>query len=745
MSNDTIDPSAHHGASGPMGLLMRWATLLLPILNSTYIQESLRLLILGSVIETGRRVCQWLLDRFTSGFFVTAHFAQGDYAYDWLNEFLAAQDIWTNSREFRVTATNTDARYIFTPGGSASTERTIAPKQSNDGNPHPIYFPSSEMPQVMRWRGHWIQVNRKFVPMTPFQDGDISGGELTLTVYTRRKRVLDDLVEEARQFYIKSSKPPATARNRAMNLSLTATFRQGDWVYEWILEYLSQQGAWNNATDVNVTAKTAEKKWGMNLGGNDREERLQAYYHPSGSAPHLWNYNGTWIQVLRLAGSRDYRTGREEGGQLMLTIYTTRKAVLDELVAAAAAQYWETSKRRVTVHMAEGYGDWGMVMTKQIRPMDSVILPGGLIETIVNDLREFMDTKDWYSAAGIPWRRGVLLWGPPGTGKSTTVHAIAGELQLEVYFISLSNASLDDNSLQRLVAGTPPNSILLLEDIDCAFPSREPDESQLDRPFDPYGQSLNRSNVTLSGILNILDSVSSEEGRIVFATTNHVDRLDPALLRPGRMDLRIEYKLASKDQTTGIFKRFYSHELMSKAMSQSGLGNKEKTSKTVLSSEASKLIQASDESFMSQLPSPERIAELAEAFGSKIPEGKYSVAQLQGFLLSKKKNPAGAVEEIEAWMQERDKEKEEKEKRIRARKKEIDVWERQERRRMAREKAEEEEERRRNEEEIAAADSDAEEGEDKDDDSNVVEVDGEAAERGSSKSGDNNSEDGKQG
>jgi len=260
-----------------------------------------------------------------------------------------------------------------------------------------------------------------------------------------------------------------------------------------------------------------------------------------------------------------------------------------------------------------------------------------------------------------------------------------------VYFISLSNASLDDNSLQTLVSNTPANSILLLEDIDCAFPSREPEESQLDQPFNPYSQPLNRSKVTLSGLLNILDSVSSEEGRIVFATTNHVDRLDPALMRPGRMDLRIEYKLATREQIIGIFKRFYSDELMSKAMRQS---NASTTKKTVLSTEALKLIQASDDStFLSQLPSQEKIAELAMAFGDKIPELTYSIAQLQGFLLSKKKNPAGAVEDVGTWMEERGKEKDEKELRVRARKKEMEIWEKQNRQRIAREKAEEEAER----------------------------------------------------
>ncbi|KAG8920062.1 hypothetical protein FRC02_001183 [Tulasnella sp. 418] len=583
-----------------------------------------------------------------------------------LNPFLAnywhvqaSQDVWTDAREYRVTVTNTDARRLITPGGYASAERYVIPKRGNDGYPRPIFFPSSEMPQVMRWKGYWIQVTRKGGQCS--LPGPVQGGcEMTITIFTRRKQVLDTLIEEARQHYIKSSKPPGWACPSNTNLSITATFRQGDWVYDWILEYLSNQGVWNNTTDVTVTSNIAEKKWGLCLGRNDQDERHQAYYLPTGSMPFLWRYNGTWIQIVRTSGTRDYRTGREEGGTLTLTLFTTQKTVLDELVTEAAAQYSEISKRRVTVHIAEGYGDWGTVITKQIRPMDSVILPKGLIEIVVDDLREFMETKDWYSAAGIPWRKGVLLWGPPGTGKSTTVHAIAGELQLEVYFVSLSNALLDDNGLRRLVSATPPRSILLLEDIDCAFPSRDADDAYSDQQSSFCGPLSTKTGVTLSGLLNVIDSVSSQEGRIVFATTNHIDRLDPALMRPGRIDLRIEYKLTNREQITRLFKRFYSHELMNKARHQSADGVH--TPKSILPTETSNLIRTSDDStFVAQLPSPETIAELAESFGAKIPEGQFSVAQLQGFLLSKKKNPFEAVETIEAWVQQQRKEIEKKE------------------------------------------------------------------------------------
>ncbi|KAG9035195.1 hypothetical protein FRB95_011929 [Tulasnella sp. JGI-2019a] len=677
--------------------LIGWISIFLPMLNSPYVQESLRFFFLGTVLETGRRIFQWTLDRFTSGFFVTAHFNQGDWAYDWLNEFLAAQEIWTNSREYRVTASNLEREWNNMPGAFSNTYAARADKAEvdKDGNPRPLYFPASDMPQVIWWHRHWVQVTRRVGEVS--LNGE-SNGSLSITIYTRKKKVLDDLVEEARLHYIKTAKPPLAAQSKKNNLTIRAVFEQADYTYSWLLDFLNKNNAWKNANEVIVTAKSSQQKWGMDLGGQDRDEKLRAYYQPCSSAPHLWNWKGTWIQVLRTPGSKDYRTGKEEGASLTLTLFTGRKETLDELVAAAAARYWDTSSRLVTVHMCESYGDWGAIITKQIRPMDSVILPQGMTDLILDDLREFMSNKDWYAAAGIPWRRGVLLWGPPGTGKSTTVHAMAGELQLEIYCVPISNSSLDDSSLQRLVSSTPPNCILLLEDIDCAFASRDDEEDEEEalngKAFDPYRLGQAKSSVTLSGLLNLLDSVSSEEGRIVFATTNHVDRLDSALLRPGRMDLRVEYKNATKGQAADLFTRFYSQELMIKSVEAAAAVTQQREDAAsaaaeasaaasttvahkpkVISKEAAELIKRADNSsFVTTVPTVEEIATLATEFSEKIPEHKYSIAQLQGYLLCSKRDPRGAVTLLDEWLQIREKEDADKEERLAKRKVERQKW-----------------------------------------------------------------------
>ncbi|KAG6815477.1 hypothetical protein H0H87_001452, partial [Tephrocybe sp. NHM501043] len=279
---------------------------------------------------------------------------------------------------------------------------------------------------------------------------------------------------------------------------------------------------------------------------------------------------------------------------------------------------------------------WSNVKHKARRPVSSIILNEGVVDSLIKDAQEFIDTEEWYVEAGIPHRRGYLLYGPPGTGKTSTIYALAGELGLEIYALSLSSGFVDDSFLQKAASSIPKNSILLIEDIDCAFPSREDaeDEEQRRPPnqfgfVGGYNQGMGRkSAVTLSGLLNVIDGVGSEEGKLFFATTNYIDRLDPALLRPGRIDMRIQYKLATKEQALALFMRFFAP--------RSKPGSTPTRSPSSTSSE--------------KPPLESSIRELAAQFEAQIPQHEFSTAEMQGFLLSCKRDPHRAVSTVAAWV-----------------------------------------------------------------------------------------------
>lgn len=157
-------------------------------------------------------------------------------------------------------------------------------------------------------------------------------------------------------------------------------------------------------------------------------------------------------------------------------------------------------------------------------------------EMILNDLERFVKRREYYRKVGKAWKRGYLLYGPPGTGKSSLIAAIANYLNYDVYDLELTDLKRN-SELRRLLLATANRSILVVEDIDCNIDLK--DRSSTKEEEDSYREE--ESKVTLSGLLNFVDGLWSSCGdeRIIIFTTNHIEKLDPALLRPGRMDVHI--------------------------------------------------------------------------------------------------------------------------------------------------------------------------------------------------------------
>lgn len=159
---------------------------------------------------------------------------------------------------------------------------------------------------------------------------------------------------------------------------------------------------------------------------------------------------------------------------------------------------------------------------------------------IMEDLDRFVQRKDFYRKVGKAWKRGYLLFGPPGTGKSSLIGAMANYLNFDIYDLELTDIRRN-SELRKLLISTGNRSILVVEDIDCSLDlqDRLKKAKMSKAPLHPF--DYKEPKVTLSAVLNFIDGLWSSCGdeRIIVLTTNHKDRLDPALLRPGRMDVHI--------------------------------------------------------------------------------------------------------------------------------------------------------------------------------------------------------------
>ncbi|KAF6207397.1 hypothetical protein GE061_018638, partial [Apolygus lucorum] len=266
---------------------------------------------------------------------------------------------------------------------------------------------------------------------------------------------------------------------------------------------------------------------------------------------HYFKHQGTWIKVER---TREQHTLDLHMGvpweTVTLTSLGQNKQLYFSILEEARQMALTETEGKTIMYTAMG-PDWRQFgHPRKRRPIDSVVLDTGVSDRILSDVKDFLKAASWYGDRGIPYRRGYLLHGPPGCGKSSYITALAGELSFGICVLNLSDRGLTDDRLNHLLSVAPQNTIILLEDIDAAFVSRE-DTKQVSTAY----EGLNR--VTFSGLLNCLDGVASTEARIVFMTTNYVERLDPALVRPGRVDVKEYIGFCTGPQLEKMFSRFY--------------------------------------------------------------------------------------------------------------------------------------------------------------------------------------------
>ncbi|XP_021739306.1 AAA-ATPase At5g17760-like [Chenopodium quinoa] len=164
-----------------------------------------------------------------------------------------------------------------------------------------------------------------------------------------------------------------------------------------------------------------------------------------------------------------------------------------------------------------------------------------LKKAIMDDLDRFVRRKEFYKRVGKPWKRGYLLYGPPGTGKSSLIAAMANYLKFVIYDLQLRR--MQDSSLRQLLRVIPSKTIIVIEDIDCTgeLPRRELYHTMYQGYEDSLKKAIKKPEMSLAALLNFADGLWSCCGdeRLIIFTTNHKERLEPALLQPGRMDMHI--------------------------------------------------------------------------------------------------------------------------------------------------------------------------------------------------------------
>lgn len=286
-------------------------------------------------------------------------------------------------------------------------------------------------------------------------------------------------------------------------------------------------------------------------GGRRKKKQPLHVFYSSSVGRHFFRYQSVWVSISQLedrgVAPASGQTQNGGGGQYQANKRTyslesfgkdngqVLKALIQEIVVFGTQ---DTEGVRL---YTSSWGHWESSGYCRMRPLNTVVLPAGVAETVLADMREFRSEEKWYRDLGIPWHKGYMFHGLPGTGKTSLAAALAGELEMDIYLLNLSGSGMNDEALQRLMGNVRPGCMVILEDIDCTVPDR-------DAPSNP-------ARITLSGLLNCLDGITSREGCVIVMTTNHREALDAALLRPGRVDFELEFDYATDEQVMRLAHR----------------------------------------------------------------------------------------------------------------------------------------------------------------------------------------------
>ncbi|KAK1959767.1 ATPase [Colletotrichum sublineola] len=365
----------------------------------------------------------------------------------------------------------------------------------------------------------------------------------------------------------------------------------------------------------------------------DRAAALKKTRHAIQYSPHwhsrwLW-FGGSLLVVTRAVG--DFSSALSDpsydgigGEDLTISCFGWSVKPVQAFIETCREYADRQTQYFVIIYSRDRYGmSWKPKARKPLRHLDTVHFDHAVKQELLADIRNYLDPKTQlrYQSRSMPYRRGYLFYGPPGTGKSSLSVAIAGEFGLDLYEVKIPSVATDAD-LEQMFQEIPPRCVVLLEDIDAVWVERSNNQernsngnvygSSSGRAHSPEGSSV--PNCTLSGLLNVLDGVGSQEGRIVIMTTNRPEQLDSALVRPGRVDMKVLLGNISQRSAEDMFVRMFSPDL----------------------------------GCTSHLDMRE-IRSLAAQFSSKIPEDTFTPSQLQGFFQVHLESPHDAVETIEAW------------------------------------------------------------------------------------------------
>lgn len=248
-----------------------------------------------------------------------------------------------------------------------------------------------------------------------------------------------------------------------------------------------------------------------------------------------WKGRFFWIKKDKLDSSGSERQKEEISISTFGRSHKIFSDILDEMTPD------ETDQDKLKLYQMDRDGDWATYRKAPKRGFNTIAMDDNVKNKIEYDIKHFRDNREWFYRTGLPYKLTYLLHGKPGGGKTSLIKAVASEFEMNICSMNI-NSVHSDGVLERAFSSVPSNSVIIIEDFDSssATANRKTEQTPDQTPSSMGGLSM-------TGILNSLDGIAPLDNCIIFLTTNHIENIDEAIYREGRVDHLLEVNEVSGD------------------------------------------------------------------------------------------------------------------------------------------------------------------------------------------------------